>query len=324
MIPAIVLTAGLGTRLRPLTFLRAKPALPVAGVPLVRRILAGIANAGVTRVVLNLHHLPDTICSVVGDGADMGLAVRYSWENPVLGSGGGPRRALPLLEADRFFIVNGDTLTDVDLGEILDSHAASGALATLALVPNDAPHRYGGVLVDEDGAVAGFVRRGTTLPSWHFVGVQVVEAGAFASLSPDVPSESVAGLYPRLMRERPGSVRAFCCRASFKDIGTPSDYLATSLELAGGDQAALVAPNSLISRSARVVDSILWDHVTVEDAADLERCIVADGLRIPAGVRLRESIVLPARVAPVLPPDAVRHLAEDLVVVALTQNETFR
>src|SRR6478672_8495534 len=97
MVPALVLTAGLATRLRPLSFVRAKAALPVAGVPLVRRILTSLASAGITDVVMNLHHLPHTLTTLVGDGSDLGMTVRYSWETPVLGSAGGPRRALPLL-----------------------------------------------------------------------------------------------------------------------------------------------------------------------------------------------------------------------------------
>src|SRR5688572_5174430 len=105
MIPALVLTAGLATRMQPLSFVRAKAALPIAGEPLVRRILAALAADGVTDAVLNLHHLPHTITSVVGDGADLGLRVRYSWEVPVLGSAGGPQRAIPLIGAPRFLII---------------------------------------------------------------------------------------------------------------------------------------------------------------------------------------------------------------------------
>ena len=111
---ALVLAAGLGTRLRPLTFCRAKAAVPVAGVPLIRRHLARLAILGVRDVVVNLHHRPDTIAAVVGDGAALGTRVRYSWERVLLGSAGGPRRALPLLD-DRFFLINSDTLCDVDL-----------------------------------------------------------------------------------------------------------------------------------------------------------------------------------------------------------------
>ena len=114
---ALVLTAGLGTRLRPLTLVRAKPAIPVAGEPLVRRIVRWLAANGVTDVVLNLHYLPATLTAVVGDGSDLGARVRYSWEQPqVLGSAGGPRQALPILGADAFLIVNGDTLSELRSG----------------------------------------------------------------------------------------------------------------------------------------------------------------------------------------------------------------
>ena len=94
-----MLTAGLGTRLRPLTDVRAKAAIPVAGEPMIRRIIEGLVAGGVTDLVLNLHHRPETITAVVGDGSDLGARVRYSWEQPALiGSGGGPRLALPLLD----------------------------------------------------------------------------------------------------------------------------------------------------------------------------------------------------------------------------------
>ena len=109
MIPALVLTAGLATRLRPLSFVRAKAAMPVGGEPIVRRILRQLRASGIEDAVLNLHHLPHTITRVVGDGSDLDMRIRYSWEQPVLGSAGGPRQALPLLDAGTFIIVNGDT-----------------------------------------------------------------------------------------------------------------------------------------------------------------------------------------------------------------------
>src|SRR5512134_4060259 len=101
MVPALVLTAGLGTRLQPLSFVRAKGALPLGSEPLARRILRWLGTAGVRDAVLNLHHLPHTLTQGIGDGSDIGVRVRYSWELPVLGSAGGPRCALPLLAATR-------------------------------------------------------------------------------------------------------------------------------------------------------------------------------------------------------------------------------
>ena len=112
---ALVLSAGLGTRLRPLSWLRAKPALPVAGAPLIAHILRGLASHGVREAIVNLHHRSETVAAAVGDGAAFGVRVRYSWEQPLLGSGGGPARAFSLLDGDELLIVNGDTLTDIDL-----------------------------------------------------------------------------------------------------------------------------------------------------------------------------------------------------------------
>jgi NDP-sugar pyrophosphorylase family protein len=301
MLPALLLTAGLGTRLRPLSCVRAKPALPVAGEALIRRVLGWLAASGVIDVVLNLHHRPETVCAVVGDGSDLGLRARYSWENPVLGSAGGPRRALPLLDADRFFIVNGDTLTDLDPVSLAAAHRASGALVTMAVVPNAEPERYGGVVMAADESRHLAVGRGSARASWHFIGVQVAEREAFAGLPDNEPAESVGMLYPALIRERPGSVRAVALDASFSDIGTPADYLVTSLALAGGAaEAPLLLPSVLagarttVAPSARLVRTILWDDVEVGEDASLSECVVADGVRVPPGVRWTRLAVVPA------------------------------
>ena len=301
MYPALLLTAGLGTRLKPLSCVRAKPALPVAGEALVRRVLGWLAASGVTDVVLNLHHRPETVCAVVGDGSDLGVRARYSWEPAILGSAGGPRRALPLLDANRFFIVNGDTLTDLDPMTLAAAHQASGALVTMAVVPNTEPTRYGGVIIEPGGEVTGFVGRGSARSSWHFIGVQVAERDAFADLPDDAPAESVGVVYPALIRERPGSVRAVAVGASFSDIGTPSDYLATSLAFAGGAaEAPLSLPSVLagarvtVARSARLVRTILWDDVEVGEDASLSECIVTDGVQVPPGVRWTRLAVVPA------------------------------
>ena|SRR5690348_8544556 len=109
MISALVLSAGFGTRLDPITRIVAKPAVPLGERTLVERVLEWLAGFGVDEVVVNLHHLPATITGVLGDGRHLGLSVRYSWEQPILGSAGGPRRALPLLSSDPVLVVNGDT-----------------------------------------------------------------------------------------------------------------------------------------------------------------------------------------------------------------------
>ena len=227
---ALVLAAGLGTRLRPLTDVCAKPAIPVAGEPLIRRIVRWLAAHDVNDLVVNLHHLPHTLTAVLGDGSDLSVRVRYSWEQPqILGSAGGPRHALDLIGSDTFLIVNGDTLTDLNLRALVDAHRRSGALVTLALVPNRQPDKYGGVVMNDDGNVTGFAARGAAVSqSFHFIGVQMVHAEVFRPLPPGQPAQSIGGIYDALIRARPGSIRGFVSDAAFWDIGTPEDYASTS------------------------------------------------------------------------------------------------
>jgi NDP-sugar pyrophosphorylase family protein len=288
MPPALLLTAGLGTRLRPLTLVRAKPAVPVAGEPLVRRIIKWLSSSGVSDLVLNLHHLPETIASAVGDGADLGVRVRYSWEQPeVLGTAGGPKRALPLLGNGTFLIVNGDTLTDVDVPSLVASHRKSGALVTLALIPNHQPHKYGGVVLDSRSGVTGFVRPGVSAAgSFHFVGVQAVEPSAFDDVRADVPANSIGGAYDRLLA-RPGAIRGFVTSGTFWDVGTIDDYWNTSAALGG----AAPGKGARIDPSARIGTSILWDDVTIGADAVLEDCIVTDAAIVPAGARFRRAVL---------------------------------
>ena len=306
---ALVLTAGVGTRLDPLTRVRAKPAVPVAGEPLVRRIIRGLVAQSVTELVLNLHHLPATIASVVGDGHDLGATVRYSWEQPVvLGSAGGPRHALPLVDASTFLIVNGDTLSAVDLASLAAAHDAEGARVTLALTPNREPHKYGGVRLDTRGSVTGFAPRGPAAEgSFHFVGVQVVEADVFRPLSPGVPRAVItsgpatsltgeAGVYNELILREPGRVRGFVSETAFWDIGTVADYVATSFALSEGTPAGLtVGSRVTVDPSATVTRSILWDDVEIGPGCRLEGCVVTDRVRVPAGREYREVVLIATR-----------------------------
>jgi NDP-sugar pyrophosphorylase family protein len=279
MIPALVLTAGLATRLRPLSFVRAKAALPIGDRAIVQRILQWLSGHGVNDAVLNLHHLPHTITRIVGDGAAEGVRVRYSWEMPVLGSAGGPRRALPLLASPTFLIVNGDTLTNVDVVGLVDAHRRSGALVTMAVIPNLEPAKYGGVVAGNRGVVTGFTTAGSTARSFHFIGVQVVEGAAFASLPDNMPAESVRDLYPRLIAARADSIRAFITESEFFDIGTPRDYFDTCIRFQTREPDGSRFP----AAGSRLEECIVWDDVQIDPGTRLRRCIVTDGVRVPAG-----------------------------------------
>jgi len=315
MPPALILAAGLGTRLRPLTFCRAKPAVPVAGVPLIVRHLKGLADQDVSDVVVNLHHRPETIAAVVGDGAASGCRVRYSWEPVLLGSAGGPRHALSLL-GDRFFLLNGDTLCDVNLGQLLDTHLSSGALVTLAVTPNLATKRYGGVLVDPDGWVTRFVPSSDNQRGLHFVGVQLVEASVFKPLTDGTPTASVGGIYDKLLT-RPGQVAVHRVDKRFLDIGTPADYLAThrSISAAPTSKEFSSGHRCLVHPSARLDGSVLWNDVTVGAHCRVTNCVLADGVRLPDGTNLdRHTVVqMPAEAQAETTMFGVRQLGDLLI-----------
>jgi len=297
VLPALVLTAGLGTRLDPITRLVAKAAVPVAGRSLVERVLDWLAAQQVTDVVLNLHHRPETITAIVGDGSHLGLRVRYSWEMPLLGSAGGPRHALDLLDSDSFFVVNGDTLCNVALASLAAAHQSqyqsSDAGVTMAVFPNPAPDRYNGLKVDDQERVVGFVPRGQTGESWHFTGVQVANRGVFADLPDGVPAESVHGIYKELMRPGTGGVQAHRVDGGFYDVGAPSDYLRTSLALGNGNA---VEPGAAIAPGARVTRSIVWSGATIGAQAVIDDCIVT-GVDVPPGFQARYSVLVPASVS---------------------------
>lgn len=278
-LPTIVLTAGLGTRLDPITRVVAKPAVPMAGKTLVERVLEWLRGQGVDDVVLNLHHLPETITAVVGDGRHLGLRVRYSWERQILGSAGGPRLALTLWpgHSGPCLVVNGDTLTDLALAPLIDAHRSSGAKATLAVVRNVRPDHYNGISAGADRIVTGFVPKGHTEPTWHFVGVQIVEPEVFDAVPLGEAAETVSGIYRDLVQDIPGAVMVWPVDVPFLDVGTPADYLDAVLSLAGTD---------VVIESGGLVD----------DSAALRRCVVWPGATVSGGAVYTDCVVLPEQV----------------------------
>jgi NDP-sugar pyrophosphorylase family protein len=272
---------------------RAKAAVPLAGEPLVRRIIRYASAQGIRDFVLNLHYLPETITAQVGDGRDLGVRVRYSFESPVLGSAGGPRKALSLLPDDDFFIINGDTLTNVDLQAVAANHRETGALVTIAVIPNRFPDRYSGLVVDSTGRFHSVVAKGSRVRSYHVVGVQMAHPTAFARLPLNEPAESIGRLYQDLVKENPGHVRAFLCETEFLDVGTPADYLDACLAI-GKQEGDIpqIGRRSIIDRTARLIDCVVWDDVTIGAGAVLERCVVADGAQILSGARFRNCAII--------------------------------
>ena len=169
---------------------------------------------------------------------------------------------------------------------------SSSALITLALTENRAPDRYSGVRLDGASRVIGFVPRGSSVHSFHLIGVQVARAEAFAALPAGRPLNSVGGVYDELIARQPGSILGFICDAAFWDIGTVSDYWKTSMAfLDGASEDQHHGRGVRIDPSARVIKSVLWDNVTIGAGSVLNECIVTDGVRVPDGSTFYRTIL---------------------------------
>ncbi len=318
---ALILAAGLGTRLAPLSALRAKAALPVAGEALIRHQVRWLAAAGVRRVMVNLHHLPATVTAELGHGDDLGVSVRYSWEPQVLGSAGGPRQAFDLLDTDQLIVVNGDTITDLDLAALSAEHERLAPLVTMATA-RATRLGYNALLADSAGCLTGVALATDTAASQtpalhpaHFIGVQVVERRAFADAPSGTPSETVKWLYPRLVAADPASVRVWPCDASFFDVGTPAEYLRTAQTLAAHYGRPLDrGAGTQVDPTADVSGSVLWRDVRVGAGASVRDCVVGDGVVVAPGARWFRAAVVRRDSQPA---DAQGAAHSDVLVVPL-------
>jgi NDP-sugar pyrophosphorylase family protein len=305
---AMVLAAGYGLRMRPLTSLRAKPALPVLNRPLLHWTLERLARAGVREVVVNTHHLPETIARAVRSARGLGLRIRPVHEPEILGTGGGPRAVRRLLGEEPILLVNGDVLFTMDLRALVARHRRTGARATLALRPN--PGGYSRVVSDRRGRILSIAgrpapARGTVS---LFASVHVLEPALLDRL-PEGVSDSVLDLYvPMLAAGEP--VHGSRVRGAWYDLGRPGLYRDAQLRLLprGGnaiDRGARVSRGAAVRRSvvgagarvhegASVERSILWERAVVEPGARVVASILTEGAIVRGGERPRGVIVLPA------------------------------
>ncbi|HEX6623556.1 MAG TPA: nucleotidyltransferase family protein, partial [Pyrinomonadaceae bacterium] len=197
---AMILAAGYGTRLWPLTIDRAKPAIPFMGKPLVGYVAEYLARYGCREVAVNLHHRPDSVRRALGDGSRFGVRLRYVEEPVILGTSGALDNAKSILDGDTFVVVNGKIATDIDLSAALETHRRTNALATLVLRPNPARERYSVVEV-RDGKVFEFGGMPASDNAGDvplmFTGIQILEPRIFEYIPEGVFSHSTTEVYPQ-------------------------------------------------------------------------------------------------------------------------------
>ena len=315
---AVILVGGEGTRLRPLTSTVPKPVVPLVDRPLMAYMLEWLRSHGVDDVVLLMGYLAHALRNVLGDGSAYGLRIRYVEEPEPRGTGGALRFAESLL-AERFLMLNGDVLSDMDLSAQVEQHERTGARGTLALVPVADPTAYGLVRLDEDRSVREFVEK----PSPDLIDTNLISAGAYVLerevvdlIEPDRNVSIEREIWPQLVGD---GLYAYPHDSYWLDIGTPERYLQATFDILEGlcktrvserlgdtftaigngcDIEGRVVPPAVIGRRTKVAKGahvgslvVLGDAVTVEEGASIERSVVMQGADIGANCVLRECVV---------------------------------
>lgn len=335
---AMILAAGYGTRLRPVTYTLPKPMVPLCNRPLIGWAVESFLAAGVRDLIVNLHHLPGVLEQYLHERYGRHATLHFSFEQEILGTGGGIRRVRPLLENDEdFFLVNGDTVQFPRYDELRDARRAVDALAALTLRHPPENDRFTAVWNDH-GRVTGFGHG--TGEALMFSGSHCISARIFRYLPDKEFSGIVDEVYqPQLANE---TVAAVVNDGLWFDIGTPQRYLSASHALlaaiVAGDvappQGSLVRDDSLVDATAAVpgsrtrsvvgarsnvrgelVDSIVWDDCAIGGSVRLERCIVAHGVNVPGPVELSDVMI--CREDAAIPQDAGYERRDGLVIVPI-------
>lgn len=302
---AMILAAGFGTRLFPLTIDRTKPAIPFLGKPLVGYVAEYVARFGFKDFIVNLHHQPDSVREALGDGSRFGVRITYTVEEPeILGTAGALDNAKDLLKDEPFLIVNGKIISDIDIAAAVETHRRSGALATMVLKPNVKRERFT-VVHTENGCVTSFGEMAKPLTEDEirdteheivtplmFTGIHILEPRVFDYIQPGVYSDIVPHVY-RPALEKGDRIAAHVTEGNWYELSTIPRYLDISLAMMDG-RDVFTGSNCEIAPGATVRDSVIWDDVCVRDDVSLYRTIIADGVEIPAGEHFENAAIVRA------------------------------
>jgi mannose-1-phosphate guanylyltransferase/phosphomannomutase len=319
---AVIMAGGEGTRLRPLTSNLPKPMMPLANKPMMEHIIDLLRRHGFDEVVVTLAFMPDAIRNHFGDGSEYGVHIQYATEETPLGTAGSVRNAADALD-ERFLVISGDVLTDIDLSEVVAFHEEKGALATIGLIPVENPLEFGIVITNEDGSVERFLEK----PSWGQVfsdtintGIFVLEPAVFDHIADDRAVDFSSEVFPALLTAGLPLYGAVA-DGYWEDVGTLEAYVSAhkdildqkvevdvpGFEVSGGvwvaegaevhpdaviEGPAVIGDNARVEAGARLGEyAVLGSNVKVRSGARIHRSIVQDNAYLGEGVRLAGAVV---------------------------------
>jgi NDP-sugar pyrophosphorylase family protein len=338
----MILAAGLGKRLRPLTYFRAKAAVPLLNRPLLSYSLELFRRVGIKSVMVNLHHLPDSVRAAAKNAPE---EVEFSMEREILGTAGCLRKVSSFLSQGTSIISNGKIYFEEDLKSALAFHKSSGSMVTMVLVPYGRGDPYAPVVMDSRQRIVGFTRvsgvsgtpRDTELDSrrsgvetreshYIYTGVQIIEPSLLDFIPPG-PSDTVNDIYPRLIREG-YPIHGFVSGAYWSECSTPSRYLTASLEIFSRRAMSRLSPNTLPTSYTQVIcgesvhiptstslrNCVLWNDIELGRHSSFSNVMITDSVRnLPANLHLRDAILTPFR-EELIDPSGLVEVGEDYLV----------
>lgn len=315
---ALILAGGEGTRLRPLTSTVPKPVVPLVGQPFISFMLEWARGHGVDDVVMACGFMASGVRNVLGDGSAFGIRLRYVEEQRPLGTGGALKYAEDLLD-ERFVMLNGDVLCDIDLTAQIEQHERTGAQATIALMEVEDPSAYGLVRLGDGTEVSGFVEKPSSdQVDTHNVnaGVYVLERSVLDTLEPDTPASIERDVFPQLVGK---GLHGYEAQAYWLDIGTPDRYLRGTFDILEGsvgtsvaervgqtyllvergvENAGRIIPSAFVESGCQIGDGarvggrvVLESGVVVGDGTTIEHAVVMRGTEIGAHCTIRDCII---------------------------------
>lgn len=311
---AMILAAGFGTRLRPLTHKVPKPMVPIMNRPILEHTIHLLRSHGIHDITVNLHHLPEIIQQHFGDGKDFGVQLHWSHEPEILGTAGGIKKAQPFLDGESFLVINSDVVVDIDLSKVLAFHKAQGSALTLVVREGDSPEQCDPIEVDANDRIVHMV--GTSSMNMPddttrvlFTGIQVMEPEIFDRIPENKFYGTTTDVFPGMLEDGL-PMFAYWHHDYWKDVGTIQSYLDVHKDLLDGRISGSVSSENnnptgghitqpvLIGKNCKIADTakigpyaVLGDNCTVGDHAAIEHSICWNGVTLGKNSHVKQSVL---------------------------------
>jgi mannose-1-phosphate guanylyltransferase len=317
---AMILAAGFGTRLQPLTETVPKPMVPVVNRPLLERTIELLRLANIQDIAVNVHHLPEQVIAHFGDGSKFGVNLHFSIEKKILGTAGGIKAAEGFLDGGPFLVINSDIIVDIDLGRVLEFHQEKGACLTLVVREDDLPEKYAPIEIGPDGRIARFIGASSKNVSDDtrrvmFTGIQIMEPEIFSRIPQGKFCGTTEDVFPGMIEEGL-PVFGYLHKDYWIDMGNREQYLKVHKDALDGkiglktglpknweglsivppvivgegchiEPSARIGPHAVlgngcsVGNNSVVENSVLWEGVTVGSHCTVRRSILGSSVTLP-------------------------------------------